>query len=83
MDNAARRNIHALAAYGETGMDCQAPSPDEDDRHGLSKIVGGSGSETLRRVPPKLSRITDKIKNELYKLAAREDRAAVFYLGLR
>ena len=57
MDNAGRRNIHALAACGETGMDCQAPSPDEDDRNGLSKIVGGSGSEILRRVPPKLSRI--------------------------
>lgn len=58
MDNAGRRNIHARPACREAGMDRQAPSPDEDDHTGMSKIVHRSRCETLRPAPPRHSRTT-------------------------
>jgi len=57
MDNADRRNIHALAACCEAGMDWQVPPPDKDDGTGMSRIVRRSRCETLRLIPPRLSRI--------------------------
>ena len=52
MDNAGRRIIHARATCRGAGKDRQAPSPDGDDRIGLSKILRRS-----RHVPPGLSRM--------------------------
>ena len=57
MNNADRRNIHAGAASPEAGMDRYVPSPDEDDGISMSRILRRSGSETLRFVPLRLSRM--------------------------
>jgi len=57
MDNAGRRNIHARATRREACLDRQTPSPDEDDRIGLSKTVRRSRPRTPQLVRPRLARM--------------------------